>query len=121
MSTPFDDADMDYLTACTYRRLGELDTAERFAAMSVRKWTAVGASKRDSADADVTLAAIHVATGEADSTHLARTAITSVAALHSRRARMGLKRLVTELEARPRSDNNALAVTARRVAGLSSL
>lgn len=115
---PFDDADMDFLTSCVYRRLGRPDVAERFAASSVRKWDAEGCSRRDSAEAVMALAELHAAAGELDSVALAQRAIDSVAPLRSVRARQRLTRLAAVLETRPRSDFVELARRARQVAGV---
>lgn len=116
MPTRFDDADMDYLTSAVYRRLGALDTAESFATSSVRKWARENASRRDSVNADINLATIHVMTGESDGAVLAHRAIITVAGLHSTRARVvNMSRLVDALEDRPSSDNRQLVALARRL------
>jgi transcriptional regulator with XRE-family HTH domain/tetratricopeptide (TPR) repeat protein len=118
---PFDSADMDFLTACIYRRLGQLDTAESFAASSVRKWRDEGRSARDSAEAIMALAELHVATGESDAASLANQSINTVATLRSTRARMRLGRLAATLDTRrPGSDFRDLAHRARRVAFLAA-
>ncbi len=116
MSDAFDDADMDYGASIVYLHLGKLDTAEAFAASSVRKWAAEGTSHRDSARPDIALATIHVQAGERDSAALVHRAITSVARLRSVRARVHLHSLVEALETRPRSDFAELARRVRQVA-----
>lgn len=113
---PFDAADMDFLTACIYRHLGRLDTAESIASSSVRKWREEGRSARDSAEATMLLTELHVATGEPDATSLAHQSINMVATLRSSRARMRLGRLATALDTRSQSDYRALAHRARQVA-----
>ncbi len=117
---PFDAADMDFLAACIYRRLDKLDTAEQFATSSVRKWRLEGASARDSAEATMLLAEIHVQTGESDRTVLAHQAIEQVADLQSHRARIRLGRLATALDTRPGADHRYLAHRAREVAFLTA-
>lgn len=114
MSNTFDDADMDYAVANVYRRLGHLDTAESFAAASLRKWP--GTSHRDSVLSSIVLATIHVRAGEYDAQALAERAIKSVAAVRSERARMSVNSLAEALDSRPSSDNRELAVVARKVA-----
>lgn len=117
---PFDAADMDFLSACIYRRLGQLDTAEQFAASSVRKWRIEGASARDSAEATMCLAELHLAAGEPDAASLAYQSINAVSALRSTRARQRLGRLATALDSRPGADHRDLAHQARRVAFLAA-
>lgn len=52
MSDPFDLADMDGLTSSVYRYLEKVESAEAFAASSVRRWAAEGNARRDSVQAD---------------------------------------------------------------------
>lgn len=112
----FDDADMDYLIACVYRRLGRLDSAETFAASSVRKWAVEGTSRRTSVEADIVLATLHTQTGQSDAAALARRAIAGVVPLRSVRARrVKLVPLVEALDARTDSTSRALAASARQV------
>ncbi|MGH3921516.1 MAG: helix-turn-helix domain-containing protein [Pseudonocardiaceae bacterium] len=120
MASDFDDADMDYLTAAVYHRLGEYDTAESFAATSVRKWAAQSSCRRDSMSAEITLAAIHTITGQADSATLAHRAITGITQLSSIRAKTTcLQPLINALDSSPRGDNRDLAHLARQVATMT--
>lgn len=116
LTDPFDAADMDYVSSCVYSILGQLDTAESFAARSVRKWAHEGISRRDSVEADILLATLHARAGELDTAFLARKAITGVAGLQSVRARyIKLAPLAQALEARPYPEFTELAVAARQV------
>jgi tetratricopeptide (TPR) repeat protein len=121
LTDPFDAADMDFLTASVYRRLGRLDTAESFAMSSVQKWREEGRSARDSAEATICLAELHIATGEPDAASLAHQSINAVATLRSTRARQRLGRLATALDSRPGTETHRdLARQARRVAFLAA-
>jgi transcriptional regulator with XRE-family HTH domain len=111
----FDDADMDYLTASVYYRLGRLDTAEASARQSVDKWAEEGTTRRDSVGADIALAMIHTVAGQSDSAALARRAIAGVAPLRSLRARGHLTGLVRALDTRHDSTSRELAQQARGV------
>jgi transcriptional regulator with XRE-family HTH domain len=117
LTDPFELAEMDYLTACVYWKLGKLDRAENIAISSVRKWEDEGVAKRDSVEADILLATLHASAGEPDTVMLARKAISGVAGLQSVRARqVKLVPLVQALETRhTRQDFKDLAVHARRV------
>lgn len=116
LTDPFDAADMDYVASCVYSALGRFDTAESFAARSVRKWAYEGVSRRDSVEADIALATLHARAGELDTAVLARKAITGVAGLQSVRARhIKLAPLAQALEARPYPEFTELAVAARQV------
>ncbi len=117
LTDPFDAADMDYVSSYVYSTLGQLDTAESFAARSVRKWAHEGVSRRDSVEADILLATLHARAGELDTAALARKAITGVAELQSVRARhIKLAPLAQALETRPAyPEFTQLAVQARQV------
>lgn len=69
--------------------------------------------------ADITLARLHVQTGEPDAPQLAASAISAVAPLRSGVARAGLAPLAAELETRPRSDLASWPRRARQVAASS--
>jgi hypothetical protein len=117
MSDPFEIAEMDYLTACVYEKLGKIDVAEGLAVSSVRRWDEEGVSRRDRVEADILIATLHATAGEPDTGILARKAISGVAGLRSVRARqVKLVPLVRALEARhTRPEFQDLAVHARRV------
>ena len=68
-----------------YLLLGQLDTAQRFAANSVRKRSTEKTSRHEAIAADITLTTIHTLTGQSDTTTLAQHAITSIAPLQSLR------------------------------------
>lgn len=110
----FDQADMDHVIAQAHRGLGRLDSAEPFAASSVRTWG--DQDRRDGVQAVITLAAIHVEAGEPDGLRLAENVIRDVASLRSGRARARLGDLADVLAARPDGSSRDLAVHARRVA-----
>ena len=98
--------------------LGRLDTAERFAASAVRKWSAERTSRREGVAADIALATIHTKTGQSDAAALAQHAITSVAPLRSLRTRrVKLAPLVQALDARTDTTSRDLAHRARHLAG----
>ncbi len=119
LADPFDAADMEYGTARVYHCLDRLDIAESCAANSLRKWSVEGRSARDSAEAVMTLAELHVAAGEPDGPALAHRAIEQVSGLRSSRARMYLGRLADTLDTRPGADHRDLARQARQVAFLT--
>lgn len=110
----FEQADMDWLTAQLYMRLGRIDTAEPFAASSVRAWGDVG--RREGAMSEITLAQLHVTAGEVRGLELAHRAIGAVAHLRSQRARDRLLPLADALRKRPGSQARELSVLASRVA-----
>lgn len=110
----FDQADMDHVLAQAHRDLGQLDTAERLAASSARTWGAE--DRRDGVQAAITLAAIHVESGEQDGLTLAETAIRDAGELRSHRARARLGDLAEVLAAGSGGSSRELAVHARRVA-----
>jgi hypothetical protein len=87
-----------------------LNTAERFAANSVRHWTAEASSRREGVLADIALATIHTRTSQSDATTLAHRAITGVASLQSLRARQTkLTPLIKALDNRGDSTSRDLA------------
>ncbi|HEX2297204.1 MAG TPA: hypothetical protein VHH34_01575 [Pseudonocardiaceae bacterium] len=107
-------ADMDLVTSLTWLHLGETARAEAAAAKSVM---AFGADRREGVVADLTLARLHVATGEARGLTLARDAITAVGQTRSAVARqVWLPHLAEALEARPGTEAAELARQARQVA-----
>lgn len=108
-------ADMDLVTALVHLHLGAFDIAESMASVSVRTF-AQGTDRREGILADITLARLHVQTGEPDGLRLAASAISAVAPLRSGIARAGLAPLAAELETKPRSDLRELARRARQVA-----
>jgi len=116
-ATAYDDADMECAASYVFLALGRLDTAERFAASSIRKWAAEGTSRREGVLADISLAAIHTYTGEFNADVLAQRAIAGVAPLRSVRAsRVKLAPLVKALDARSDSTSRDLARRARQLA-----
>jgi transcriptional regulator with XRE-family HTH domain len=117
-SNPFDAADMDYLTSRVYWRLGKVDLAEQYAKSSVAAWSQEGSTKRDSVNADITLALIHAKAGEPDTVLLVKHALSGVAPLKSVRARRQLGELVSVLEARTDSTSQQLAYHTKRVSGM---
>jgi tetratricopeptide (TPR) repeat protein len=116
-NNPFDAADMDWVTSRAYWRLGKIDLAEQYAKSSVMAWG--GAStKRDSVNADITLALIHAKAGEPDTVLLVKHALSGVAPLKSVRARRQLGELVTVLETRTDSTSKQLAYHTKKVSGM---
>lgn len=114
---PDDDeaADMDATVAEMELNLGDLDAAESAAASAVQRWEG-NPDRRRSALGRITLAQLHVQTGEQDGLLLAEQAIRGVAELRSQRARDRLAPLADALAARPGSESRELAAHARRVA-----
>lgn len=108
---PYEQADMDWLTAQLHMRLGRLDLAEPFASSSVHAWGNTG--RREGTMAETTLATLHVQAGEPRGPELAQRAIGGVAELRSNRARDRLLPLAEALEVRRYRD---LAQRAREVA-----
>jgi transcriptional regulator with XRE-family HTH domain len=102
LSDPFESADMDYLSACVYWKLGMIDAAESLAVSSVQKWQVEGVSKRDSVESDIILAILHAMTGQPDTTALTQKALAGVVGLQSVRAReIKLLPLAQTLDTRP--------------------
>jgi hypothetical protein len=109
---------MECAASYVYLHLGRLDTAEGFAASSMRKWAAEGTSRREGVLADISLAAIHTYTRQSNAGVLAQRAIAGVALLRSVRApRVKLGPLVKALDAQPDSTSRDLAHRARQLAG----
>jgi transcriptional regulator with XRE-family HTH domain len=115
-SNIFNAADMDNVISDVHRHLGQLVTSESFARSSLDKWTRFGTAKRDSVEAEITLATIHLRSGEiASGTVLARQAIADVAPLQSVRAKARLEPLETELASRRDSTCQDLARVVRKI------
>ncbi|MGH4016041.1 MAG: helix-turn-helix domain-containing protein [Pseudonocardiaceae bacterium] len=110
----FQRADFDWGTADSVWRLGRLDDAEPFAASSARTFSAD--ERRDGVKARLTLATIQVQAGESGGLVLARQVIDEVAGLQSVPTRRRLIPLTEALAARPGSDAEGLARSARQVA-----
>ncbi|MGH3543682.1 MAG: helix-turn-helix domain-containing protein, partial [Mycobacterium sp.] len=109
-------ADMDLFTALTWLHIGNDTSAEAAATKSVN---AFGDDRREGVVADMTLARLHVQTGEPNGLTLARSAITAVADTHSAVAReCWLPKLAEALGTRPGSDAKELARQARQVAAV---
>ena len=106
--------DLDRPAACLELKRGRLDSAEPFAAASVRRWESGGQVSRT--QSAIVLATIHVRAGEPDGLRLAHGAITGASKLHSIRARQRLEPLAVALEGRRGSDPPQLARMARQVA-----
>jgi len=106
--------DLDRPAACLELKRGRLDSAEPFAAASVRRWESGGQVSRT--QSAIVLATIHVRAGEPDGLRLAHGAITGASKLHSIRARQRLEPLAVALEGRRGSDPQQLARMARQVA-----
>ncbi|MGH3771733.1 MAG: hypothetical protein ACRDRW_10105, partial [Pseudonocardiaceae bacterium] len=112
----FERAGADFVTAGIQRDLGRLDAAERFAASAVRVY-GEGHYRRGRTVAELLLAEIHVRAGEPRGLALAHQAIETVSTLQSVAARREwLTPLATALEARPGTDTQELARTARQIA-----
>jgi hypothetical protein len=67
--------------------LGQIDQAAEFATSARRKWQLEGHSARDSVEADIALATLHVQTGSSEGPAMAHAAIRTVSQLSSVRAR----------------------------------
>ena len=105
-------ADQNYQSALVYAKLGRLDVAEQLTASI----NGAGRHRPVGVFAGVLRATIHVQTGEPRGLGMAKSAVDSVAPLHSMRARERLVPLAEALEARPGSDHRELARMARQVA-----
>ena len=120
-TTAYDIADMECVTSYVHLFLGRLDTAQRFAAHSVRHWAAEGASRREGVLADIALASIHTKTNQSDATTLAQRAIASVTPLQSLRTRqVKLAPLIKALDDRGDSTSRDLAHYARQMGASTS-
>ncbi|MBV8541919.1 MAG: helix-turn-helix transcriptional regulator [Pseudonocardiales bacterium] len=112
----FERAGADFVTAGVQRDLGRLNTAEQLTASAVRAY-GQGHYRRGHTVAELLLAEIHVRAGEPRGLTLAHQVIETVSTLQSVAARREwLTPLVTALEARPGTDTQELARTARQVA-----
>jgi hypothetical protein len=113
----FERAAGDLVTAGIQVDLGQLDSAEQFAASAVRTY---GVDHRRSRTlAELFLAEVHVRAGEPRGLTLARHAIDKVSTLQSVAARrQRLVALATALEARPGTDTQQLAQLARKIAAI---
>ncbi len=110
----FERAGVDLMIAGVQIELHQLDTAEPFAATAVR--TFGEGHHRGRTLAELTLAEIHVRTGNPSGLALAQHAITAASMLQSAVARRHLVALAVALEARPDSHARELARMARQVA-----
>jgi transcriptional regulator with XRE-family HTH domain len=111
----FQRASMDRATAGIQLDLGQLDTAEHYAANAVRTYGE--GHRKDRTTAELILAEAHIRAGEPQGLALAHHAINEVSTLHSiavRRQR--LIPLATALEAQPGTDTQQLARKARQIA-----
>jgi transcriptional regulator with XRE-family HTH domain len=106
---------MDSITALVHLHLGSFDIAESMAAVSVRTF-AQGNYGRDGVATAITLARVHLITGEPDAVRLAARAIEAVPPLRSGVARTQLALLARDLETKPRPDFAELAHQARNIA-----
>ena len=105
----------DVGTAGVQLRLGQIEAAEPFAASAVRSFSE-GHYRRGRTIAELLLAEVHIRAGEPQGLALAHHAITEVSTLHSVAVRReGLVRLATALDARPGTDTQDLARTARQI------
>ncbi|MGH3820587.1 MAG: hypothetical protein ACRDRE_23125 [Pseudonocardiaceae bacterium] len=111
----FEHADADLGTAMIQRDLGQLDTAEQFASSAARTYSE--GHRRGRTMTELLLAEIHVQAGEPRGLTLAHDAIKEVSTLQSVAVRREwLIPLATALEARPGTDTQELARTARQIA-----
>ncbi|MCA1676194.1 MAG: hypothetical protein LC799_29805 [Actinobacteria bacterium] len=106
--------DQDYVFARLEISRGRLDTAEPFAAASVRRWEGVSELRRT--HSAIVLATVHVQAGEPNGLAMAHRAIIDVTKLSSVQARTRLHPLTAALENRPNRDTKELARMARQVA-----
>jgi transcriptional regulator with XRE-family HTH domain len=110
----FERAGMDRATAGIQLDLGQLDTAEQFAAGALRTYGE--GHRRGRTLAELLLAEVHVRAGEPQGLTLARHAIEEVSTLQSVAARRErLVPLTAALEARPGGDTQELARMARQI------
>jgi len=104
-------ADQNYQSALVYTKLGRLDVAEQLTASI----NGAGRQRPVGVFAGILRATIYVQTGEPRGLGMAKSAIESVAPMHSIRARERLAPLGDALESRRGSDYQQLAQMARRV------
>jgi hypothetical protein len=106
---------MDRATAGIQLDLGQLDTAEQSAASALRNYEE--SHRRGRTLAELLLAEVHIRAGEPQGLTLAHQAIEKMKTLQSVAARRErLIPLATALEARPGTDTQELARTARQIA-----
>ncbi|MEO7193263.1 MAG: helix-turn-helix transcriptional regulator [Pseudonocardiaceae bacterium] len=111
----FERADADLGTAMIQRDLGQLDTAEQFATSAARTYSE--AHRRGRTMTELLLAELHVRAGEPWGLTLAYEAIDKVGTLQSVAVRREwLIPLAIALEARPGTDTQELARSARQIA-----
>jgi hypothetical protein len=111
----FERAGMDLAAAYIQLDLRRFDTAEQFAASAVRTYGE--GHRRGRTLAELTVAEVHVRTGDPSGLMLARQAITAVSTLQSVAARRHrLIPLATALKARPGRDAKELTRIAHQVA-----
>ncbi len=111
----FERADADLGTAVIQRDLGQLDAAEQFATSAARTYSE--GHRRGRTITELLLAEIHVRAGEPRGLTMAHDAIEKVSTLQSVAARREwLIPLAIALEARPGTDTQELARTARQIA-----
>jgi transcriptional regulator with XRE-family HTH domain len=115
----FERGSWDLATAGIHLELGQLETAEQFAASALRTYS--DSHRRHRIKAELLLAEVHLRAGEPQGLTLAHQAIKKVSTLQSiavRRER--LLPLATALEARPGTDTQQLAHIARQLATTQS-
>lgn len=108
-----DAAELDFVSALVEKGLGRIDSAEALAASAVRHRDGTP-DQRAALVERITLAQIHVSTGQRSGHTMAEHVIRDVAALRSQRARDRLGPLADALAVR--RDGRELAAMARRVA-----
>ncbi|MGH3869944.1 MAG: hypothetical protein ACRDSR_00265 [Pseudonocardiaceae bacterium] len=107
--------DLDKVGTLLQLSRGRLDTAEQFAAASVRRWESVS-NQRASTVAGILLSTVHVRASEHDGLQLAHSALTRVTKFSSVRAReQYLTPLAVALEARKGDDAQYLARMTRQI------
>ncbi|MGH3696786.1 MAG: helix-turn-helix domain-containing protein [Pseudonocardiaceae bacterium] len=110
-----DAAEMDWLNGLIQMQLGNDDSAERFVATSLRHWQG-SQDRRSTVLGEITMATLHVRSGDSTGTLRAYQAITQVREMHTKRARERLKPLIMALDERPGEEPQKLVLLARRVA-----
>ena len=105
----FERAEMEGLRARVALDLGELDVAHQYAVTSVQAWDEH--ERRDGALSRITLAIVHVTTGERDASDLTARAVEAVEPLRSQRLRTRLQPLERAL--RTRRDSTSLDLAER--------
>lgn len=110
-----DAAEMNWLNGLIQMQLGNDDSAERFVATALRHWQG-SQDRRSTVLGEITMATLHVRTGDSAGNQRAYQSITQVRELHSKRARERLKPLIIALDERPGEEPQKLTQLARRVA-----